>query len=79
MWMDIYLWFNIANHPIIGTSADTNEKSTSDKSQCTASYDQAKPEPGAPFYLFDAVVPIYSWLAMEDQHEHHHNHGNLAK
>jgi hypothetical protein len=80
----ISLWFNIANHPIVSTSVDPNDKNTSYKvsSQCTASDDQAKIEPGiwyVPFYLLDAVVPVYSWLAMEDQHEHHHNHGNLAK
>ena len=83
-WMSqtISLWFNIANHPIVETLVDPDDTNTSYKSQCTASDDQAKLEPGVwyvPFYLLDAVVPIYSWLAMEDQHEHHHNHGNLAK
>ena len=80
----ISLWFNIANHPIVKPSIDPNEKNLSKKvsSQCTASDDQAVMEPGIwyiPFYLLDAIVPMFSWLAMEDQHEHHHNHGNLAK
>ena len=89
-WMSqtISLWFNIANHPIVKTSIPINDKNTTTTtskkllSQCTASDDQAPIEPGiwyVPFYLLDAVVPLYSWLAMEDQHEHHHNHGNLAK
>ena len=28
--------------------------------------------------VLDAVVSMYSWLAMEDQHEHYNNHGILA-
>jgi hypothetical protein len=72
----ISLWFNIANHPIIETNDVVNTKQ-----QCTASDYQAALQPTIyiPFYIFDALVPLYSWLAMEDEHEHHHNHANLAK
>jgi hypothetical protein len=71
----ISLWFNIANHPII--KAKENETSI----QCTASDSQAELQPTMyiPFYIFDGLVPLFSWLAMEDEHEHHHNHANLAK
>jgi hypothetical protein len=81
-WMcqTITLWFNVANHPLIRGDAQP-QLNKSGLKYCTASDSQADLEPTMylPFYLLDALVPIYSWLAMEDAHEHHHDNAQLAK
>lgn len=71
----ISLWFNVANHPIL------EKKDGKNVDVCTATDEKADLESTwyVPFHVLDRLVPYYSYLAMEDNHEHHHNHANLAK
>jgi fatty-acid desaturase len=64
----ITLWFNVANHPAEVVGA------------CKAANERAKPQKAyPPWLLFDLVFPLFATVVGEKNHEHHHDHANLAK
>lgn len=70
----ITLWFNIANHPPNDAASDKDKL-------CKASDGQAPVSNTLylPFYVLDALYPLFAVFVMEGEHELHHLHPTLAK
>ena len=64
----ITLWFNVANHPAEAVG------------NCKAANTRAKPQKAyLPWYLFHMLFPLFADAVGERNHQHHHDHSNLAK
>ena len=68
----ITLWFNVANHP-----PKLDKKCKATDARAPILYEECGWY--LPFYFLDALYPLYSAIVMEGEHQHHHDHANLAK
>lgn len=69
----ITLWFNVANHP--PQIQDRKCKATDERAAIL--YEECGLY--LPFYFLDALYPVYAAIVMEGEHQHHHDHAQLAK
>jgi len=69
----ITLWFNVANHP----PAIKDRKCKATDERAAILYEECGMY--LPFYFLDALYPLYAAIVMEGEHQHHHDHAQLAK
>jgi len=75
----VTLWFNIVNHPPGDVTTSTNIKDTCQAVNSKNPKVDKSVAYYAPFHLLTIIVPLFSVVVMEAEHEHHHDHSTLAK